>query len=459
MSRRAIYLAVIALAASLAFSFVGAAPVTRAVGGTISGRVINDLDGDGDPNDANEPGLAGWQVRLEIGDVEPRTVLEVKTNSVGGYLFSDLPGGEYRLSLPCEGQPAWWASTDMFDHSGVLDPGSSQEDQDFLIKFASAPRFDGGLKGRVVLDQDHDALPEPSEPGMAHWTIRATVENPSVCSSETLTAVSASDGSFSLTDLLPGSYYVSPPMSPGSSGLAHWAFDAPGVPIDCGDYQCFQPSYYVDVPAGGDATLDYGVLALDGTSSVSGTVYRDQNKNGILDSDEPPLDNGCQIGLTYSTPHGYSVVSPDTFTSAPGGRYEISKLLAGNYSVGCLFGPGPPINPPAGANGFPEHLLTLRDGLTTTADFGFGPQPPEPTEPPPIQTPPGEPVSTAMPVPTATPASSGAIGSPNTGTGPSPAPSPDRPATALVLLFGTLGLGLGALAVAARCRIDSRKSP
>ncbi|MGZ7030106.1 MAG: MSCRAMM family protein, partial [Terriglobales bacterium] len=381
-----------------------------------------------------------WRVKLEIGDVEPKAVFEVTTSGDGSYVFSDLPGGDYHLSLPCQGQPSWWVSTDMMDHSGVLDPGASQEDQDLLVKLVSAPKYDSTLEGRVTLDEDGDALPESSEPGVADWTISATIQNSSVCASETVTAVSTSDGSFSLSHLLAGTYYVLAVAPPHNPAAAHWALDAPGGPIDCGNYQCFQPSYYVDVPPGGGASVNYSVLALDGTSSLSGSIYRDQNENGSRDPDDPLLDNGYQIGLLFSTPHGYSVVSPDTFTSAPGGRYQISNLLAGDYSVGCLFGPGgPPINPPIGPNSFPERLVTLRAGQTTTADFGFGPQPPEPTEgPPPLETPSAEPASTAMPSAEATPAFA-SVGPPSTGD--APPRGNDHGARALLVLGSALLVG------------------
>ena len=415
----------------------GSIPAARAEnGGSISGRVVQDLNGDGIV-EPDEPGLAGWRVVLESGAVW--TAKEVRTDSDGSYVFRDQPPGDYEVSLPCDGQPSAWAITGASAFSGVLEPGGNRENLDFPVKLMHAPKRDGSLSGRLAWDEDGDAIPELSEAGIAGWTVSATIENPSVCvSDEPDTAVSDPDGSFHFANMLPGSYqvYVEGPVD--SSGAAHWAIDAPGTTQDCGGYQCFQVSYSVQVPAGGNGTIVYGVLALEGSGSISGSIYRDLNENGRRDPDDPLLDGGCQIGLVYRTSVGYSAVLPDTFTAPSEGLYRIANLPAGSYTIGCLFGPGgPAINPPAGPNGYPEHLITLAEGQATVADFGFGPQPLEPG---------GEPLQlTPTPEATATPQPPAVIGAPETGSG-STASTGGGPllwTAAALVATGAVGLALG----------------
>jgi hypothetical protein len=430
MSRFLVRMFSVLLLLALALALGGAArPVAAARStGSISGRVINDIDGDGDTSDA-EPGLAGWRVKLELYDPDGATVpvAEAKTDRSGRYSFRGLPAADsYRVTLPCEGQPSDWIGTDSTDYSLPLQAGESEE-VDFWVR-AIDPPLDrsGSIVGRLVWDENGNTVPEPSERGIAGWKVRATIDNSPVCvPEEPETAVSDSDGSFRFTHLLPGSYDVYAEGAPSSSGPAHWALDAPGVAMDCGGYECFGLQSNIEVPARGTGSILFSVLALEGSSSISGAIYRDLNENGKRDPDDPLLDHGCQIGLVYRTPGGYSMVSPDTFTIPAGGRYELVDLPAGDYRVDCLFGPGgPSINPPAGPSGFPDYALTLGDGERRTGvDFGFGPAPPEPTDEPP-PTPESSPTAlTPPPTPVSTPAPSGAVTLPSTGSGAAPSDS------------------------------------
>jgi len=62
----------------------------------ISGRVVNDLDGDGQLEDG-EPGLAGWGLCLTPGSSDVISCRMVHTDSNGVYTLKNLWPGEYDL--------------------------------------------------------------------------------------------------------------------------------------------------------------------------------------------------------------------------------------------------------------------------------------------------------------------------------------------------------------------------
>jgi len=83
----------LAILTALALALGGAArPAAAQDTGSISGRVIHDLNGDGIAQ-ADEPGLEGWLVVLED------TGVGVRTDSEGGYSFSGLSAGQHRIAL------------------------------------------------------------------------------------------------------------------------------------------------------------------------------------------------------------------------------------------------------------------------------------------------------------------------------------------------------------------------
>src|SRR5262249_25111847 len=80
-------------------------PVTPATPNTVTGRVVNDLNGNGTP-DADEPGLGGAALTL----VSAAGVVLGSTTSAptGEFTFSGVPGGDLFLT---QAAPAGFAAT------------------------------------------------------------------------------------------------------------------------------------------------------------------------------------------------------------------------------------------------------------------------------------------------------------------------------------------------------------
>lgn len=83
--------------------------------------------------------------------------------------------------------------------------------------------------------------------------------------------------------------------------------------------------------------------------SISGLVFCDANRNGVMDLDETPL-----AGVTVSGSDGVTTV---TAVTGPDGAYSISNLNAGDWTVGITdgLGSGASIVAPAGGS----HVVTL----------------------------------------------------------------------------------------------------
>jgi hypothetical protein len=78
-------------------------------GGSISGSVFNDLNGNGILN-TGETGLSGWTVFLDTNNdgILDNGELSTLTNTSGGYTFSNLPAGTYIIRAI---RPSGWSQT------------------------------------------------------------------------------------------------------------------------------------------------------------------------------------------------------------------------------------------------------------------------------------------------------------------------------------------------------------
>ena len=451
MSRYLVRIFPVLLLPALALALGGAArPVAAQDTGSISGLVFHDLNGNG-VLDPGEREMAGWLVKLEGASANEPLVQEARTDHDGLYLFGDLPSGDYDIALPCEGQPSLWGGTsnEYTNFSVTLEAGADLGDIDFPVIPLRTPPSDphnGSIEGRIVWDEDRDAVAEPGEPGIAGLEVMADMENQPVCFPEDVPPVySGPDGRFRFSGLIPGTYLVNP-LFPGEPTFNRWVIDAPGSTTREGNYDWFEFSFRVEVPARATGNIAIGVISVEGTGSIAGALYADRNENGVRDPDDPLVsDGGCLVGLFYRTPKGYSRYPFTIHGCPPEGRYKFFGLAAGDYLVGVALGPGRPVNPPGGSNDLPHFPVTLANGEERTGvDFGFAFQPGEPTpeivpttEPTPI-------VLTPAPEPAAPLSTLPPVGPPTTGSGAAPSDGSLAGLAAALAVAGALAVS-GAL--------------
>ncbi len=423
MHKRLVLLGICVAVALGAVALKGVSPAVGAGGGTISGRMINDLNGDG-VEQPGEPGLANWGIVLEKDVEEGQTPLvwRTQTSHDGKYVFENLPMGSYSLSVPCDGEPKLW--TDMGPNDSGTAGAEITEDSpnndylDLLIKTIDAPPSkNGSIAGRIVWDANRDGVADPSEPGVGGWQVDGGSGGGRCFPQQYQVTYTAPDGSFQFSALAAGAYGLD---GLGPSGVPHpdYVVDFPGISSQSGDgFQSFQFLPHVDVPENGTGNLLVGLLIVSGTSSISGSVYWDKNSNGFRDADEPLVDCDCWMGLMYRTPQGYAPVDSRITTAATHGVYSYDGLAAGDYWVAVMQPPGIPVAPSPGQSGFSFHLISVGEGESRgNIDFGLAPNPDSalPTVAPqvPVATTPA-----AAPPTSSTPVAGVSVGPPSTGTG------------------------------------------
>jgi len=267
-----------------------------------------------------------------------------------------------------------------------------------------------------VWDENRDGVPDPSEPGAVGWRVAVWLDGAVCFEPDRPETYSASDGSFAFAGLVQGPYMIDV-IGPAAPGPVGYIFDSPGTTRKLKEYDLFELSDRVVVPAGGSGNIAFGIVSLKGSGSISGALYYDLNANAVRDQNEPLMPGSRWVGLAFRTAEGYTPVNPGCCMSQPDGRYEHSGLAAGDYMVGVVDLSLDAINPPGGPDGIPDFPLTLAEGEQRTGvDFGFALPPGEPL---PSAVPTVEPPAPATPVPTpvSMPAPSGAVVLPATGSG------------------------------------------
>ena len=132
----------------------------------------------------------------------------------------------------------------------------------------------------------------------------------------------------------------------------------------------------VTIAAGGINLLqDFGYVAVV-PNAIGGTLWRDCNANGILDSDETPRWAGVQIILRNAAGQGIGSTYTDVngmyrFDRLPDGTYSVDVNDVGNVLNGFWHSLGP--NPGANNNSQADpYVVTVSGGQTNgTGDFGY----------------------------------------------------------------------------------------
>ena len=278
----------------------------------MSGVVFVDLNNNG-LQDAGEPGIAGVQINLTGTDSGGNAVTRIAfTSATGFFSFNDLPVGTYELT---QTQPGGW--TDGQDRVGTL--GGTLANDKISNIIVTAGSFGTGylfgeqgtvLTGRVFIDSDRDSIEDPTEAhlGGVLLTLRGP-ENELIG-----TTLTAADGSYMFGPLVAGDYTLEMTL-PNGYGTLNGANNGPHDLI-----------HEITVPAGSVTSELFAVT----TGSLSGSVYRDFNNNGLQDVEETGIA-GVLLTLTGTDANGVSV-SRQVVTGTDG-TYSFSGLLGGTYAI------------------------------------------------------------------------------------------------------------------------------
>ncbi len=281
--------------------------------------------------DADEPGISGATLTLAyLVDGAWVDLATTTTASDGTYKFAGLtPGYDYRVSVALPvGYEAYAAN---FDRDGTADGQSDAvvAANDLTFDFGYAPL--SSIGDRVWNDVDNSGgADDLSEPGLNGVRV-ALYDATGSLVAETTTAAgtidgAAVDGVYLFEGLRAGTYTV--------------VVDADTIPA--GMAQTYDLDGTLDNEATATLgwneslrTLDFSYYAAPSEPvSISGTVWRDCDGDGVLDAGEALTLSGAVITLYDSTG---AVVAADGITNpvttGDDGTYAFGPLPAGSYRV------------------------------------------------------------------------------------------------------------------------------
>ncbi|AJA07027.1 conserved repeat domain protein [Sphingopyxis fribergensis] len=267
---------------------------------TISGRVYLDPERDGADNE--ETGIPGVTITLRQGGT---VIATTTTGPDGSYRFENLPAGSYTVE---ETQPAGYGSSTPNSQSVNVSAGQNQS-----IDFGDT---NSSLAGSVFVDSNDDGVRQPGERGIEGVAVRLTgTDEAGAAVDRTLTT--DADGNYRFGDVLAGTYTLAE-TQPVGFGDGRESVGTSGGSVANDSISA------IALAAGIDAT-DY-VFGEVGQGQ-GGTVYVDDNRNGVQDPGEPGIPG---VIVELQRPDG-SVVQ--TVTTGPDGRYDFADIEAGDYVI------------------------------------------------------------------------------------------------------------------------------
>lgn len=307
--------------------------VDRAVANEISGVVFFDIN-ENEARNADE-GLAGVRVTLTgLNDLSQAVNFETVTDANGVYRFSELnpshPDGYIITIVPPVGLGDF-ASNQAF--VGTVDGAQvGTVDNANVISGVVLPLDGSGvgynfrkkgsrIDGYVYVDADRDGIKADSEQALGAVTFRLSGED---ARGETMQRELQSDdlGTFSFSGLYAGTYHIEQVQpedyTAGSNtvGTAGGSFVVNDETVTLTDV----------VLAAAEDGLDYGFA--HNTSTISGYVYVDGNKNDQRDAEDKPLA-GIEVTLSGTSAGGTSicdVVTSCTVLTDADGFYSFTDL-------------------------------------------------------------------------------------------------------------------------------------
>lgn len=303
--------------------------------GSIGDRVWFDLDGAGD-QDPTEEGIANVTVILEAdldGDGITDYTAETTTDSDGGYLFDELPAGDYTITVDETTLPDGMGQT--YDYDGLGTPHTSDytlaenehnQEQDFGYRGL------GSIGDLVWFDANGDGAQDPSEEGIENvtLTLEGDVDGDGV--DEIFTTTTDADGLY-LFDFLPaGNYTITVDHTTLPEGLSQtYDYDGLGSP-HTSDYSL----------AAGEDNRDQDFGYATPALSVDKVITDILREDASIGSNTGPVEPGDVIVYEFVIENvgpvpAYNVGFDDTLpagivseTDAPGnaGSYVVSDPAA-----------------------------------------------------------------------------------------------------------------------------------
>ena len=279
---------------------------------SISGTIYRD---DNRSNSLNG-GEAGYpEQTVQLLDKDGQVIKTTKTDANGNYSFDNLPDGTYSVKVVKDGALTDLEQTE--DPDGAKDSASEPitlgEDNPTKknVNFGYVPDY--FIKGTIYRDGNRSGALDAGEKLYEGVTVNLVGADGTVVATTTTDA----DGTYSFDKLPAGTYTVTVAQDGPIAGL-----EQTGDPDATKDNSSEPITLNNDNPSTTD--VNFGYIA---DNSLSGTVYRDDSRNGDQDGTEPGYS-----GVTVQLLDASGNVVTTTTTDA-NGTYSFSKLPDGTYSV------------------------------------------------------------------------------------------------------------------------------
>ena len=279
---------------------------------SISGTIYRD---DNRSNSLNG-GEAGYpEQTVQLLDKDGQVIKTTKTDANGNYSFDNLPDGTYSVKVVKDGALTDLEQTE--DPDGAKDSASEpitlDEDNPTKknVNFGYVPDY--FIKGTIYRDGNRSGALDAGEKLYEGVTVNLVGADGTVVATTTTDA----DGTYSFDKLPAGTYTVTVAQDGPIAGL-----EQTGDPDATQDNSSEPITLNNDNPSTTD--VNFGYIA---DNSLSGTVYRDDSRNGDQDGTEPGY-SGVTVQLLDASGNVVATTTTDT-----NGTYSFSKLPDGTYSV------------------------------------------------------------------------------------------------------------------------------
>ena len=271
---------------------------------------------DGDRNETHGAGEKGYANQtVELRDKDGKVVATTTTDENGAYSFEKLPAGDYTVKVVKDG-----ALTDL---DQTEDPDSTKDSASGVISLSNDHRTqtdvnfgyiaNNSINGTIYRDGDRDGRKGDTEGRYSGVTVQLLDKNGTVIA----TTTTDKDGTYSFEHLPDGTYSI----KVVKDGVLADA-DQTGDPDTTLDNASKPITLDENNPTKSD--VDFGYAP---NNTITGTVYRDDNRDKTIDGDEPGLE---RVSVQLLDEDGNVVQTLDT---AADGTYAFQHLKDGKYTV------------------------------------------------------------------------------------------------------------------------------
>ena len=279
-----------------------------------------DLNGNGF-QDIGEPGIGGVTVTLFDAATNSPTAFTAITDSLGNYLFTDVPSGNYYAVF--SDVPGFAFTTNVFGGSQVTGNNGPGSTNDFIVANNDVLTIDAGYIGVGTIgdyvweDLNGNGLQDDGNTGIAGVVVQLTWYGPDGISGTTddliLTDTTDSTGAYTFNNLPPGSFEVM--VLDGASTVLNGLSNTTGGNTTT-----------VTLSPGNMNNLDQD-FGYQNNVNVGDQVWVDLNGNGLFDSGEPVIQ-GVNVNLYTS-----AGIPAGTATTDANGYYLFTNVSPGDYYV------------------------------------------------------------------------------------------------------------------------------